>query len=119
MEGRQHDLQEEAKFRVRRLVSQSPNIYTRGLANAVGISNKTAFYLIKALIKKRFVKFKNFCAYSHKSNYTYILAPKAIKEKSKLTFHFFERMHYKFYKLKHEIKEVEIEASLTQEGNKL
>ena len=119
MEGRQHDLQEEAKFRVRRLVSQNPNIYTRGLENAVGISNGTAFYLIKALVEKRFVKFKNFNANSHKFNCTYILTPKAIKYKFKLTFHFLERKYYEFYKLKHEIKEVEIEAGLTQEGNKL
>ena len=104
---------------MRRLVLQSPNIYARWLANAVGICNETAFYLIKALIKKRFVKFKNFSSYSHKCNYTYILAIKAIKEKSKLIFHFFEIKHYEFYKLKHKIKEVEIEANLTQEGNKL
>jgi EPS-associated MarR family transcriptional regulator len=119
MAGRRNDLQEEAKFRVMRLVLHNPNISTRELADLAGISNGSAFYLIKAFIEKGFVKLQNFSSSPKKSKYTYILTPKGIKEKAKLTVNFLERKRYEFYKLEHEIKEVEIEASLSQEAKKV
>ena len=76
MEGCQNDFQKVVKFRVMRLVSQDPNISTRRLADLIGISNGSAFYLIKALIVNRFAMFKNFSVNSNKSIYTHFFAQK-------------------------------------------
>ena len=38
------------------LISENPNITTRKIAQKVGISNGTAYYLISALVEKGFVK---------------------------------------------------------------
>lgn len=115
MAGRRHYLKEESKFRIMRLLAQNPNISTRKLADEVGISNGSAFYLLTALIDKGFVKLENFRNSNEKKKYAYILTPRGVREKSKLTIDFLERKRYEFNYLKNEIKEVEIEIGLTKE----
>ena len=117
MSGRRHFIQEEAKFRIMRLLSQNPNISTRKLADKIGISNGSAFYLLAALIDKGFVKFENFRNSNEKKKYAYILTPRGIKEKSKLTIDFLERKRCEFNHLKNEIHEIEIENGLAKEVN--
>ena len=106
MAGRRHYLKEESKFRIMRLLAQNPNISTRKLADEVGISNGSAFYLLTALIDKGFVKLENFRNSNEKKKYAYILTPRGVREKSKLTIDFLERKRYEFNYLKNEIKEV-------------
>lgn len=117
MAGRGHIIQEESRFRIIRLVGQNPNISTRELAKAVGVSNGTAFYLLTALIDKGFVKLESFRSSTEKKKYAYILTPRGIREKAKLTLKFLERKRQEFYDLRQEIKEVEIEAGLAEEIN--
>ena len=43
-----------------RLVQANPEMTTRNIAEDVGISNRSAFYLLKALVEKGFLKLDNF-----------------------------------------------------------
>ena len=96
-----------------RLVSQNPEMSTRQLANEVGISNGSAYYVLTALIEKGFVTLGNFKKNPRKGHYAYLLTPKSIREKSLLTHSFIERKREEFEVLKAEIKALEEEAGLT------
>ena len=112
MASRRKENQEDVKFRVIRLINETPKIATRQIAKKVGISNGAAFYMISALIDKGFVKLENFLSNPRKGQYAYLLTPKGIREKSLLTYYFLERKRQEFEELRTEIKTLEEEAGL-------
>ena len=56
MASRRKEHQEDAKFRVLQTIEKNPNMSTRAIAQEVGISNGSAYYLLASLIDKGFVK---------------------------------------------------------------
>ena len=102
-------------MRVMRLISENPEMSTRQVANEVGISNGSAYYVLTALVEKGFVKLSNFKKNHRKGQYAYLLTPKGIREKSVLTDRFIERKREEFEALKEEIRALEREAGLAFE----
>ena len=74
-----------------RLLSENPEISTRQIAEAVGISNGKAYYCVNALIEAGLVKLKNFSNSDKKVSYLYQLTPKGIRQKARLTSDFLDR----------------------------
>ena len=111
MASRREKLQNDARTRVLRLVSENPQLSTRQVANAVGISNGSAYYLLTALVEKGFIKLENFKNSSRKGQYAYLLTPRGICEKSLLTHRFIERKRQEFEELRVEIEALEKEMS--------
>jgi EPS-associated MarR family transcriptional regulator len=109
--SRREKLQNDARTRVLRLVSENPHLSTRQVADDVGISNGSAYYLIMALVAKGFVKLENFKNSSSKRQYAYLLTPSGIREKSLLTHRFIERKRHEFEELRLEIEALEKEMS--------
>mgnify|MGYP003705816219 FL=1 len=107
MASRRKEYQEDAKLRVLRIISSNPQMTSRELAQKIGISNGSAFYLLTALIDKGFIKFANFKKSSQKTKYSYLLTPKGIREKSLITSKFLERKKQEYELLKKEITELE------------
>ena len=89
---------------------------TRHVADEVGISNGSAYYVLTALVEKGFVKLDNFKRNPRKGQYAYLLTPKGIREKSLLTHSFIERKREEFEALKAEIRALEEEAGLAAEA---
>ena len=85
---------------------------TRQVADEVGISNGSAYYVLTAFIEKGFVKLGNFKNNPRKGQYSYLLTPKGIREKSLLTHSFIKRKREEFEVLKSEIKALEEEAGI-------
>jgi len=112
MASRRKDHQEDAKLRVFHIISNSPQITSRELAKQVGISNGSAYYLLMSLIDKGFIKLSNFKKNSHKTQYSYILTPKGIREKSLITSRFLLRKKQEYELLKKEISELELNTGL-------
>jgi len=112
MASRREEQQESARLRVMLLLRDNPGISTRGIADAVGISNGSAYYVLKALIEKGFVKLENFSKNSGKKGYAYLLTAKGIREKSLLTRRFIKRKKVEFEALRSEIMALEKEADL-------
>ena len=106
----------EIRLRVMRLISQNPEMSTRKVADEVGISNGSAYYVLTALIEKSFVKLGNFKKNPRTGQYAFLLTPKGIREKSLLTHSFIERKREEFETLKAEIKALEEEAGLAAEA---
>ena len=91
MASRRKEQQEDAKLRVLQMISSNPQMTSRELAQKIGISNGSAYYLLISLIDKGFIKFENFKKSSQKTKYSYLLTPKGIREKSFITSKFLER----------------------------
>ncbi len=116
MASRREEQQAEIRLQVMRLISQKPEMSTRQVADAVGISNGSAYYVLTALVDKGLVKLGNFRKNPRKGQYAYILTPKGIREKSLLTHNFIERKREEFEVLRSEIKALEEEAGHTAEA---
>ena len=99
-----------------RLILQTPEMSTRQVADQVGISNGSAYYVLTALVEKGFVKLGNFKKNPRKGQYAYLLTPKGIREKSLLTHSFIERKREEFEILKLEIRVLEEEAGLVSDA---
>ena len=112
MASRREEQQEDVRLRVMRLISEHPDMSTRHIADAVGVSNGSAYYVLTALVDKGFVKLDNFRKNTRKTQYAYLLTPKGIREKSLLTHRFIERKRAEFERLREEIAELEEEAGL-------
>ena len=54
--SRREEQQAEIRLKVMRLISQNPEMSTRQVADEVGISNGSAYYVLTALVEKGFVK---------------------------------------------------------------
>ncbi|MBM1222844.1 MAG: MarR family EPS-associated transcriptional regulator [Alphaproteobacteria bacterium] len=104
MAGQRSKVQEDARFRVLRLLHDNPELSQRELAEAVGISNGSAHYLLSALLDKGLIKLGNFTAAQDKRRYAYILTPKGIAEKAAITKRFLERKIQEYDSLKAEIE---------------
>ena len=92
-------------FNVLRKIKSKPKSTQRELAEELGFSLGKLNYCLKALKNKGLVKMKNFEKNPHKINYIYILTPKGIAEKTKLTLNFMKRMMKEYDVLKKEIKD--------------
>ena len=103
---------EAVRLQVMRLLSENPESSTRDIADAVGISNGGAYYVLTALIEKGFVKLENFKKNPRKGQYAYLLTPKGLREKSLLTHAFIERKRREYADLREEIEALEREAGL-------
>ena len=112
MASRREVQQAEIRLKVMRLISQNPDISTRQVADEVGISNGSAYYVLTALVEMGFVKLKNFKKNPRKGQYAYLLTPKGIREKSLLTHSFIGRKREEFGVLKSEIEALEEEVGL-------
>ncbi len=93
------------KFNVLRKVNSNPNISQRELASQLNLSLGKVNYCLKSLKNKGLVKIKNFKKSENKLRYAYILTPKGIAEKTKITVNFMKIKMKEYDELKSEIKE--------------
>ena len=107
MASRRKEHQEDAKLRVFQIINENPQMTSREIAQKVGISHGSAYYLLTSLIDVGFVKLKNFKGSSKKVKYSYLLTPKGIREKSLITSKFLVRKKQEFEALREEISSLE------------
>ena len=91
-------------FNVLRKILDKPKTTQRELAEELGFSLGKLNYCVKALKAKGLIKIKNFKKNPKKFNYIYVLTPKGIGEKTKLTLNFMKRKMAEYDELKKEIK---------------
>lgn len=74
------------------------------MAEELGFSLGKLNYCLKALKNKGLIKIKNFQKNPNKINYLYVLTPKGISEKTRLTANFMQRKFKEYEELKKELK---------------
>ena len=92
-------------FEVLRKINKMPNSSQRELANNLGFSLGKLNYCIKELNKKGLIKIKNFKNNKNKFNYIYLLTPKGVAEKTKLTINFMKQKMREYDELKNELNQ--------------
>ena len=92
-------------FDVLRKIKNKPVSSQRELAEELGFSLGKLNYCLKALKKKGLVKLQNFQKQSNKISYLqYVITPKGISERTKLTINFMKRKMKEYDELKEELK---------------
>ena len=90
-------------FNVLRKIKKFPKSSQRELAKELGFSLGKLNYCLKELRSKGLIKIENFKKNPNKINYIYILTPKGISEKTKLTLNFMKLKMKEYDELKKEI----------------
>ncbi|MGB1290408.1 MAG: MarR family EPS-associated transcriptional regulator [Porticoccaceae bacterium] len=101
---------QELEYKVLKWLEKNPNITQRQLAKELGVSLGKTHYLISSLIKVGWVKLDNFKCSDNKMGYMYLLTPKGINEKAKITKTFLVRKENEYQQLKHEIEQLKTEV---------
>ena len=101
----------EIRYRLLKLLENNPNLTQRQMAEKMGLSLGKFNYCIKELAKKGIVKIERFTTSDRKAAYMYLLTPRGIEEKTRITANFLKRKMAEYEQLKKEIRE------LTQEVN--
>ncbi len=87
-----------------RNIANNPGSSQRSLAKNIGLSLGKLNYCLRALKQKGLVKAKNFKNNKNKKNYLYILTPKGITEKTRLTVNFMNLKMKEYDELKREME---------------
>lgn len=95
--------QKEINLHILRKLEENPNYTQRELSKEMGVSLGKINYCIQKLIEKGWIKLNNFSRNSNKVNYIYILTPKGIEKKTKLTLKFLAIKLEEYEMLKNEI----------------
>ena len=96
---------QEDHFDVLRKIQKRPESTQRELAEELGFSLGKLNYCLRALQKKGLVKIKNFQNKEDKIGFIqYVITPKGISERTKLTINFMKRKMQEYDELKKELK---------------
>lgn len=96
-------------FEVLRKIQKKPIASQRKLAKDLGFSLGKLNYCLKELQKKGLVKIKNFKSQTNKINYLkYVITPKGIAERTKLTINFMKKKMQEYDELKKELENIKL-----------
>ena len=99
------NFKDQDHFEVLRKIDKDPKTSQRKLADDLGFSLGKLNYCLKALQKKGLVKIKNFQNKPDKISYIqYIITPKGISQRTKLTVDFMKRKMMEYDELKKELE---------------
>ena len=96
----------QSKYQLLKSLEQDANLTQRQLSTELGISLGKVNYCLQSLIQKGFVKINNFKNSKHKIQYSYLLTPTGIEEKTKLTIEFLKTKTIEYEALKKEVEKL-------------
>ena len=99
----------EIHLKVLRQIEANPQITQRELATELGVSVGKINYCVKALVERGLVKARNFKNSNNKSAYLYVLTPKGIEEKTRISIRFLQRKIAEYETLRQEIAQLQSE----------
>ncbi len=88
--------QEASRLTVLRLLADQPGLSQRDLSRALGVSLGKTHYVLHALLDKGLLKAHNFRRSDNKIAYAYVLTPRGISEKLRMTRSFLRRKEVEF-----------------------
>jgi len=103
-------VEEEIQYKLLKALEENPDVTQRTLASILGVSLGKANYCLRALMGKGWVKMANFRRNPNKMGYVYLLTPKGIEEKARITVRFLRHKRHEFDALKAEIERLQLEV---------
>lgn len=79
---------DETHYKLMRLLEANPGLSQRDVARELGVSVGKANYCVRALATKGWIKVSNFKNSRNKSAYMYLLTPRGVQQKARLTVRF-------------------------------
>ena len=104
-------MNDETHYKFLRRLGADPNTSQRELAKEFGISLGKTNFCLRAIIEKGWVKVRNFRQSNNKLAYSYILTPKGIQAKAKLTTNYLKRKTQEYEALKQEIEQLQCDSN--------
>ena len=98
-------------YKLMRLLEANPQLSQRQAARELGISLGKANYCLQALIRKGWIKAARFKNSQNKAAYMYLLTPRGLEEKAKLTVRFLQIKVREYELLRLEIEQMRVEAA--------
>ena len=99
-------LNNQNKYQLLKSLEQGTNITQRKLSKELGISLGKVNYCLQSLIQKGFIKINNFKNSNNKIQYSYLLTPQGVEEKTKLTIEFLKAKTKEYEVLKKEVERI-------------
>ncbi len=93
------------EHKILRKIESKPQTSQRELAKELSFSLGKLNYCLKELKKKGFIKIQNFKNNKRKLNYLYVLTPKGIAEKTKITLRFMKQKMKEYDELKKDLSQ--------------
>ena len=93
-------------YNILREIDKKKLLNQRQLAKGTGLSLGKLNYCLKALKEKGLVKIKNFHKNPNKIGYIYILTPKGVSVKTRLTINFMKKKMKEYDQLKMELDKI-------------
>ncbi len=98
--------QKDIRLDLLRKIELNPEYTQRELSKEMDVSLGKVNYCIKKLTEKGLIKLTNFKQNPNKVGYVYILTPRGIEDKARLTFSFLKRKIKEYEILKDEINKL-------------
>ena len=107
-------LEEEVRYKLLRLLAANPELSQRDVARELGISLGKVNYCLRALVRKGWVKASRFTNSRNKAAYMYLLTPRGIEEKFRVTFKFLRIKLREYETLRDEIEQIRRDAGASR-----
>jgi EPS-associated MarR family transcriptional regulator len=105
-------LDETTHYGLLKTLEENPGLSQRDMAKRLGVSLGKINFCLNALVEKGSLKINNFRNSDNKQAYAYLLTPRGVEQKARMTVEF---LHYKmqeYERLRKEIEELTHEAKL-------
>ena len=103
-------ISDETRYDLIRLLEANPEMSQREVARELGISLGKTNYCLRALIQRGLIKVANFKNSQNRTAYMYLLTPRGIEDKAKLTLRFLQTKMREYETLRVEIKRLQREV---------
>jgi EPS-associated MarR family transcriptional regulator len=103
-------LSDEMRYRLLKLLDANPRLSQRDVARELDISLGKVNYCLNALVRKGWIKASRFTNSRNKAAYMYLLTPRGVEAKIRLTFEFLRIKLREYETLRDEIEQIRREA---------
>lgn len=101
---------ETTHFQLLKTLEKNSSLSQRDLAKRLGVSLGKINFCLNALVEKGCLKINNFRNSENKQAYAYLLTPRGVEEKARMTVHFLRYKIQEYDRLRAEIEELQREA---------
>jgi EPS-associated MarR family transcriptional regulator len=103
-------ISDEIRYKLLRLLQANPEMSQREVANELDVSVGKVNYSLRALVRRGWIKAHNFKNSQNKLAYRYLLTPRGIEEKAKITVRFLRAKLDEYETLRLEIEQIRRDA---------
>jgi EPS-associated MarR family transcriptional regulator len=107
-------LTEEVRYKLLKLLESNSALSQREVARELGVSLGKVNYCLRALVDRGWVKATNFKNSRNKAAYMYLMTPRGLEEKARVTARFLQVKMREYESLRVEIENIRAEIGLDE-----